>query len=266
MSIFEFNDLEIYTFFAVFIRVSVLMAIMPFIGDKQIPKICKIVFPFLISVIIFPVLISKGFVDPNNSKIWSSSVLGILKTISIEVLFALCIGFTCRVFFDVLSIGGNIFGQLMGLGAASQFDPTSESQTQVLGRIKLVLGMLIFITINGHHLMIRSLYNSFKFVGIGQAHFSERYIEQLTSIVTSVMRIGFQLAGPMVVTFILLNIFYGVMAKAIPQLNILILSFSISSFIGFFVLHSSIPEFGNLMGGWFMGMENRITQVMVSLR
>lgn len=243
-----------------------MIAILPFLGDKVVPGPLKILLGLLLSALIYPVLVSNGSIRPAAALVWGQSAFGIVATVGIEVMLALAIGFSARIIFDAIQVGGDIAGNFMGFGSASQFDPHQESQTQVISKFQMALGMLIFLGINGHHMMLQGALESFRVIGIGQASISGAFAERLVELSTMVIRVGMQLAAPMAISFFGIHVVYGIMAKALPQMNILILSFSVSAFVGLFVLLITIPEFHDVTSVFLGTMGDQMLETLASLR
>lgn len=251
-----------FTFFAVFLRFSVLLAVLPFFGEKNIPVPVKILLSLAISLLVFPVILSTGKVNPNDALVWSASASGIVFTVALEVIFALAIGYTAKVIFMAIQLGANAAGTFMGFASAAQFDPFQESQSIVVARVMTSLAMLIFMVIDGHHILLFAALKSFEIVGIGQVVIGGLFNQSLMTFTGEMIRIGFQIAGPIAFSMFLVNIVYGVFAKSIPQMNILVLSFSISAFVGMFVLFFSIPGFSTLTTNMFLNIGEDMGRMM----
>jgi flagellar biosynthetic protein FliR len=249
VNLFNFSQEEMLSFFAVLIRFSVLFAVLPFVGDNVIPAPVKVLLALATSIALFPALISTGAVHPAQAGHWGSTTGGIVGTISMEVVLGLLMGFTARMAFESIQFGGNLVGNFMGFAAASTYDPHQEGQTQVVAQIQTVMAMLIFLAVDGHHLMLRAALDSYQVVGIGGGGFLSKtgvnaaISARLIDLSGQVVRFGIQLAAPVAVSLFAVNVAFGVMAKTMPQLNILVLSFAVSALVGLLVMLMSVPEF-----------------------
>jgi flagellar biosynthesis protein FliR len=252
VSLFNFSEPELLTFFAVLVRFSVLVAVLPFIGDKMIPMTAKVLFALATTIALFPALVTTGQVKPGDALIWGRSAGGIAGVVALEALVALVLGYTARLLFDAISLGANLAGNFMGFAAASTYDPHQETQTQVIAEIQLAVAMLMFLAVDGHHLMLQSALDSYRIVGLGQADIGATLSQRLIEFSGQVIRFGIQLTAPVAISLFAVNIAFGVIAKAMPQLNILVLSFSVTALVGLLVMFISVPEFAstssNLLG------------------
>jgi flagellar biosynthetic protein FliR len=265
MSIFNFNMEEMLTFFAVLVRFSILFSILPFVGDRVVPVPVKILLSLVISIALFPALVASGYVHPGDANIWAVTPGGIIGTVALEVIFALALGFSARLMFDAISFGGNLVGTFMGFATANTFDPHQESQTQMIAQLQTYLAMLVFLALDGHHLVLRASLESYQIVGLGKANLLAGFSQRLIQLSGDVFRFGLQIAAPVTVSMFATNIVLGIMSKAIPQLNIFMLSFAITTLIGFFVLFLSLPEFAETVGGMFAKAGDWMGSIMLAL-
>ena len=246
---FQFDDAEILTFFAVLVRYSVLFSILPFLGDRVVPAPLKILFAVSVTIVLFQPLVRSGLVVPAEAESWSRTAGGIARTVGLEALFAAVLGYTARFAFDSINFGANLMGTFMGFAAATQYDPHHEGQTQVVAEFYLALAMLVFLALDGHHLMLRAAMDSYQWVGLGKVNLSEgRFSEQLLQLSGSVLRFGLQLAAPVGIAILTVNVAFGILSKAMPQLNVLVLSFAVTALVGLAVMFVSLADFQGLMG------------------
>lgn len=255
MPMFNFSQEELLTFFAVLVRYSVLISVLPFLGDRFVPTPVKVLFSLALTVALFPALVSSGQVKPGEALGWGSSAGGLLGTIALEAMFGLVLGFTARMIFDALNFGANLAGTFMGFAAASMYDPHQESQTQVVAEFQMAIAMLIFLAIDGHHMMLRATLSSYQIVGLGKAEFGAALSQRLVDLSGQVMKFGIQIAAPVAVCLFGVNVAFGIVAKAMPNLNVLVLSFAVTALVGMVVLLLSLPEYAAVAGGVLGRME-----------
>lgn len=243
MSLFRFDLQELLTFFAVLIRYSVLLSVLPFLSDKTIPAILKVLFSFCISLVMFPVLVSSHLIDPREAIIWGGSVSGVVGTVFLEALLGLLLGFVGRLIFDSIQFGANLVGTFMGFSSASIYDPHQESQTDIVARLQVILAMLLFLTLDGHHLMLSAVLNSYRWVGLAQFQISWALSQKLIEMTAEVFQLGLQISAPVALSVFSIHTVFGILSKAMPQLNVFVLSFAVIALMGFVVLYLSLDEF-----------------------
>jgi flagellar biosynthetic protein FliR len=242
-----------------------MIAILPILGDRFVPMLVKVLLSLSISIALFPALIARGEVKPYEAHIWGASTGSLAAVMGFEALFALVIGYVGKMVFEAISFGGNLIGSFMGFSMASTYDPHQESQTQVIAEIQLAISILTFLALDGHHLMLRAALESYRIVGVGgmgllaNQGFNGAFSQKLIELSGEVIKLGVQLGAPVALALFGVNIVFGVMAKALPQLNILVLSFATSALVGLVVMFLSVPEFqetaGNIVGRAGMWMQ-----------
>ncbi|MBC7690439.1 MAG: flagellar biosynthetic protein FliR [Methylotenera sp.] len=260
MEVFDFNQEELLTFFAVLVRFSVLFAVLPIVGDRSVPGPLKVLLALCVTFALFPALVHQGQIHPAEAAKWGSQVGSIVTTIGSEVLVGLALGYTARLLFDAIHLGSNLAGNFMGFGMASTFDPHAESQTHVVAEIQMTIATLAFLALDGHHLMLKAALESYKIVGLGQGAMTQLMSQRLMFFTGQVIRFGIQLAAPIAISLFAVNVAFGVFSKALPQMNVMVLSMSVTALIGLLVMLMSVPEFqtvtSNILGrmeDWMQG-------------
>jgi flagellar biosynthesis protein FliR len=247
MSLFNFNQDELLCFFAVLVRFSVLIMVLPFVGDSQVPGSVKALLSLAVTLAIFPSLLASGTIRPADAAVWSANAGTLIFTVAMEAIVALILGYTARLAFDSITFGGNLIGNFMGFGIANTYDPNQQSHTQVISQIYMAIAMLLFLAIDGHHVMLKTALSSYQIVGLGgslgststQLAISHRLIVMCGEVI----RFGVQISAPIAIVIFAINVVFGMMARAVPQLNILILSVAVSGFVGLLVMFLTIGEF-----------------------
>jgi flagellar biosynthesis protein FliR len=272
MSLFNFNVDELLTFFAVLVRYSILFSILPFLGDHYVPSPVKILLSLSATVALFPGLLASGVIHPADAAVWGASAGGIASTITVEVMIALVLGYVARFAFDTIHFGGNLVGNFMGFGIASTFDPSMQSQTQVVAEIQAVIGMLIFLAIDGHHLMIRAALQSYQIIGLGGAGMlaggsiiNATTVQRMGELTGQVLRLGLEISAPIAIVLFSVNMVFGILAKAMPQLNILVLSVTISAIIGLVMMFITLPEFQGAAADVFTRMGDSMLAILKAM-
>ncbi len=261
MSLFNFSPEELMTFFAVLVRYSTLFSVLPFIGDRAIPAPIKILLAFTVTLALFPALVSSQQISVQTATKWSATSSGIAFTIVLETLFGLILGYTARLVFEGISLGANLVGNFMGFASASSYDPHQESQTQIIAQLQTAIAMLVFLALDGHHLMLRASLDSYRVIGMGKMGFTAAFSQRLIHLSGEVFYFGIQVAAPVAISLFSVNVVFGILSKAMPQLNIFMLSFAITALVGFFVMLINLTDFQ----GSASAILNRIGDFMESI-
>ncbi len=259
MSVFNFSEFEILLFFAALVRVSVLFMLLPIFGDNNIPGTVKILFPFALTLMLFPVL-KAGVPAVHPSDMQSN--IGIILVVAKEAAVGLIMGFVAKMFFDALSFGFAFVGMQMGFTMASMYDHHSEANMPVISQVIMIFATLLFLGLDGHHMLIRAMVESFRLVPIGGLIFSKVIGGFVMDAAVQIFWIAVKLSAPMALVIFLANTAFGIIAKAVPQINVLVVSFSVNILVGFFVLFLTLPVFGTNVGAVFQEMFVKMTDVL----
>ena len=130
----------------------------------------------------------------------------------------------------------------MGLGFATTYDPTSSSQTPVVSEFIGVLGLLTFLAIDGHLMVLSTLMESFRALPVGSMPHNASWAN-MANAGAIVFSAGLLLALPIVVTLLITNTALAVLGRVAPQLNIIVVGFPVTITIGFIALLVCLPYF-----------------------
>ena len=251
MNPYALNDIEIVKFFACFVRVGGLFIMLPFFGDNTIPPVARVFLSFTISLVLFPIVShspgSAAFQIPIND-------LGIFLLVIKEALIGIGIGFLAKMFFDAIGFAFGFMGLQMGFNMASAFDHHLESQTPIITQLMLALATLLFLATNGHHLFLTVLSKSFELLPLGGGNISREFLLYVFDTTSKVFWIAVKLSAPMALTVFLINCAFGIVAKAVPQINVLVVSFTVNILAGFLVITLILPMLGTNLGEIFQDM------------
>lgn len=263
MNFMTWTSAELITFFLVLTRTSVILSLVPIYGDKVVPTQLKILFSIALSGILFPLLKDAGVIHVDQIAAQVTSMGKFLMLMMMEILAALVIGFVSQLVFHAIHTAGDFISQMMGLSMASVYDPHMEQQTLVISQILSVLAMLLFLAVEGHYVMLQAVIESFRYIPQGSEMATELLKSQLITTTGNVLWFGIQLAAPMTVCMMLVNIIYGVVAKTLPQLNVLTFSLAAGLLIGTFVLMVSYPSVQSGVVNLFDASFDSLKEVMV---
>ena len=174
-------------------------------------------------------------------------------------------GFALQLVFSAVVTGGQVIAMQMGLGFASMVDPQNGQQVPVLGQLYLLLATLIFLTLNGHLILIEVLAKSFNTFPIAISSFGSDGLWLIVSWGSQMFEGAVWMALPAISSLLIVNIAFGVMARAAPQLNIFAIGFPVTMMMGFmvilFVMPMFLPQFTKLLESVFMLIGSLVIRV-----
>lgn len=167
------------------------------------------------------------------------SVAG-LAILAEQVLVGAAMGLSARLAFAALSLAGDLIGLQMGLGFAIFYDPQSAGQTPVAAQFLELAGFLLFLSINGHLMMLAAIAQSFEVLPVGAA-LAPGHWKDLAEMGTGVFSLGTLLALPVVGPLLVVNVVLAVLSRAAPQLNLFAVGFPVTLLTGFVALALALP-------------------------
>jgi flagellar biosynthetic protein FliR len=220
-------------------RIAALLMVVPIIGVRSVPALGRMGLAVLITLVAYPLLPPAPTVDP-----FSAQGIAILAG---QVVIGLAMGFMVRLLFAAVEMGGNIVGQTMGLGFAQMMDPSSGVSVPVISQFYNLLATLIFLALDGHLIVINILIQSFHVMPVVTTAGLSDGLWTLVSWGAWIFKGAMLIALPAVSAMLLVNVAFGVMMRAAPQLNIFAVGFPVTLMLGFtFILVSLtlfLPQF-----------------------
>jgi len=219
------------------IRTSGLFITAPVIGDRSIPTLIKIGLVLLFSLILMPNIPNLNEFPQVNS-LWQLAGLAMN-----EMLIGFIIGLFYKFIFIGVLTGGSIIGYQIGFMFAQTFDANLSNQVSIIGRFWYVLAILFFLSINGHHLIINALAESYTVIPLGNATVGGSAGEMIIKYSAYIFVIALKVASPVIITLFLVDVALGTIAKTMPTMNVFFVGFPIKIGVGLVVMAMSLPLF-----------------------
>lgn len=211
-------------FFWVLIRVGVLVFLMPLLGARNVPVLWKAGLSFVLAVLLTPVVpIPEALPE---------SLPELILAIASEVLMGLILVFGVLILFASVQLAGQIMSFQMGFSMARAIDPNTGVQSTALSQFLYLFTVLLFFSINGHHVMIQAIASSFHLVPPTGISFQPSLAEPVVELSAHMFLVGLKIAAPMMIALFLSNLCLGIVARTVPQVNILMIGFPINIGIG----------------------------------
>ena len=206
-------------FIIVLVRVGAMIMMVPTFGDASVPASVKWGLTILITLLLFPVV--KAGIPPTGDLELVPLVLGIAG----EIFIGVVIGFATRIIFGGIQLAGEMLGFQMGFSAASVIDPTSSVQVSVVAEFLYLMSLLLFMTVNAHHIFISAIAESYQAAPPLTIHFSGPLLQTLVTLAKDVFVIAIKISAPVMAVLLFTNVAMGLVARTVPQMNIFIVSF-----------------------------------------
>lgn len=231
-------------------RIASFMMVVPFVGTQLVPARVRLGLALLITILVVPWLGDVPYMD-------ALSPAAAVITLQ-QILIGVALGFAVLLLFQLFVVAGQMISMQMGLGFASMVDPANGVSVPVLSQFYLIGVTLLYLSINGHLVAFEVFIESFRTLPIGTEGLAMSSVWALAMHVSWFFAAAMLLALPAVTAVLIVNISFGVMTRAAPQMNIFALGFPIGLLFGLFsiwVLNSRFaPHFQELSEQTFIFM------------
>jgi flagellar biosynthetic protein FliR len=228
-------------FVLVVFRLAGMMLFAPLFGSVRIPKRVR---AMLVLVLAFGL---AGSVKAPAT--WPDSTWGLAIGIGGEMVFGLAMGMVMSFVFIAVQWGGEIVGQQMGFNLSEVFDPSFGAQSTIVGDLYYMFTLVVFLVIGGHRWMIRGVRMSFDSLPLLSLGMNQPLLDMLVGLFSAATVLAVQLAAPLLVTMLIVDLVLGLLGRVMPQMNVMSASMSIRAAIGILVVWLGLSLTGDVIRG-----------------
>lgn len=239
----QFSEAELIAaigeYFWVFCRLGAFFLVVPILGTQLVSPRYRLILSGIITFLIVPIIPVPPVQPAFN--------IQTLVIVSEQVVIGLAMGFVMQILFQIFVLAGQFIAMKMGLGFASMNDPSNGVTVTVLSHFYLMITTLLFLSINGHHLLMESIVQSFYSLPVASASVSPQGLNTVTNLGSWMFKSALVIALPVLTSVLVVNIAFGVMSRSAPQMNVFTVGFPITLVFGmaliYFSLESFLPNF-----------------------
>jgi flagellar biosynthetic protein FliR len=222
-------------------RLAGIMVMAPLFGASAIPVRVRIALVIVIAMAAWPVLPMQALPQ--------LSLPAIAIAVASEMLIGLTLGLGLTIIFSGLQLVGTMIGQQMGVSLADVFNPAFNDNADLLGVLFYWMGLMIFLAIGGHRMLMSGVLGSFNAVPLGGFSAGSEVLSMLTALMSASFAMAFKMALPAVLALFLTAIALGLINKTVPQLNILSAGFPLRALVGMLVMVATVTAMMRVFGG-----------------
>lgn len=224
-----------------FARMLSFLIVVPFFGGAAVPGRVKVATATAFVVILYPSL-AAGL--PAGGAALPFGPMGFIALLAKEAFVGFTLGFVSSLVFEAVQVAGRIIDFQRGSTMAELFAPQLQTRVSELGQFKLQLAIVIFLSIGAHHFFIGALLRSFELIpALGFPRLVAGWspgVEFITKLTGSVLAIGVQLAAPAMIALLLTDLFFGIVNRVAPQINVFFLSLPVKMVVGLAVVLAAL--------------------------
>ncbi|MHA7815431.1 MAG: flagellar biosynthetic protein FliR [Pseudohaliea sp.] len=214
-------------------RIAGMFMVAPVFGARYIPARIRVALAFASALVLFPLLPAAPAVEP-------FSLAGIVLALE-QVLIGVALGFVLQLVFDAIVIGIQTVSMSMGLGFAVFLDSQNGVQVPVLSQLHLLLAMLLFLSFDGHLMLVQLLADSFRVLPIGAGALNADAFWLVASRGSALFLGALKIALPAATAILIVNLSIGVISRAAPTLNLFAIGLPLTMLVGFLVMFATMP-------------------------
>ncbi len=217
------------------LRIAGLVMAAPLIGTRTVPRRVRAAFAIALATVIAPLIPT-----PPTAAVDAVTLLNVIR----ELVIGVALGFTVRLCFEAAALAGELVAQGMALSFAQMADPLRGAATGgVVGMWFYVAFALLFLAYDGHLGLIRLVHESYSMLPIGMPlPNSESLISAVPRFFAVVLVAGAQIALPIMVAMLVVNLSFGVLGRAAPALNPIAVGLPAALLTGFILLGVLVGE------------------------
>jgi len=235
----------------VLVRVTGIFVSAPVFASQQIPAQVRVVVAVALSVALAPLATPQTAPMPTDVFLFASAVVR-------EALLGVALGFIPALVFLALQYAAELVDLQVGMGLGGWVDPTFRTQVSALGNFQYLLATVVFLSLDGHHLLLGALAGSFRLIPLGAAVFSAAMAQGVSHLFATMGLFGVQVAAPILAVLLITDLGMGILGRAAPQLNLLIMSPSMKAVLALGALGVALPLLALLMAHLFSGLRTEL--------
>jgi flagellar biosynthetic protein FliR len=220
------------------VRVSGLMLFMPFFSGQGLPAALKVALTVAVTALLYPVY---------RPALPGGGALGWVGVVSGELMVGLLLGLAVQFVVEAAQVAGHIIGVQAGYSLVTLLDPQTQADTPVIATFNELVALLIFLQLNVHHWLLRGLAASFTYLPPGSALAHLKAGAGLLRAAGGIWLVGVQIAAPVVVATLLVDVTLGFLAKASPQMPVLFIGLSIKTVLSLLVFAGTLALWPRLL-------------------
>jgi flagellar biosynthetic protein FliR len=251
----QFSEQQVAGFMLVIARIAPLFIVAPMFSSKMIPARVKGIAAVGLAVGIAPLATAD-----HKLPLDVMSLAGIAGK---ELMVGLAFAFAIAVLFAAVSAAGALLDTLIGFSFGALVDPVTGNNSSVLGQLYALIGVAIFIAVNGDAWVIQGLYRTYELVPLVDAPSVPSMTRGVQEAFSGIFVAALELAAPVVLAVILTDAALGVVSRVVPQLNVFAVGFSAKVTVGLLVLGVSLP----FAAGWLSDeLQRSVAAALESLK
>lgn len=235
----RFTEQQVAGWLLVLGRISPLFLLAPLFSSRMVPARARTVIALALTVGIAPLAVAGAGELPLDP-------IGYATLMVKELLVGMAFAFTLAALFAAVSIAGSLIDTLIGFSYGALVDPMTGSQSTVIAQLYSLIGLGVFIAINGDAWVIRGLAQTYDLVPLTEDPALGTMVAGAQAAFAGVMSSALQVCAPVLLAIVITDTAFGVVNRVVPQLNVFAVGFPAKVAVGLILIGVSLP----FVAGW----------------
>jgi flagellar biosynthetic protein FliR len=208
-------------------RVGAVLAVAPPFAAVAVPRRVRAIIAIALTIGLVPAMSVQA--APQNLGTFGLGIGG-------EILIGLAMGLSLALVFTAAQWAGELVTQQMGLSLSEIYDPAAGGQVGALSHLYWLLAVVVFMTANGHHALLRGVAASFDAIPVMTAAQGPAIVTLFVGLLQSATGLAIQLAAPVFVTMLVVDLAIGMVGRSMPQIGLMTAAVTVRGVAGLIVL------------------------------
>lgn len=235
-------------------RVLAVLIHIPVLAGASVPNQMKLGLGVLLTIVLLPW-------QPLPADAAAMSIFALGMAIFREILIGTLAGFAAQLTFSALQIAGEMIGLGSGFASGRILNPALETSGSAIDQLFLMMSMLLFLALNGHHSVLMGLQQTFVAIPVNSA-LVDMAPDRVMRMTAQFIAAGFQLSLPVMGTLLLTDLTLGLLARVAPQIQVFFLGVPMKVAIGLIVLALSLGALLPSLSEMFHSMDDRAVYLL----
>jgi flagellar biosynthetic protein FliR len=250
------NAAEFAGFVLVLLRLSMMVALAPVIGSPNIVTELKVAITLTLAFVIAPQVSYDASMMPMH-------LFGFLFLAMGELIFGATLALMVRLVLETANMAGEYLSFQMGMTMVNLMDPISGAQLPVISRLVYISFVLIFVYANGHLIIVKAVIDSFKVAPPGYLYlWGPELFSEVMKGVGRMYILSVKIAAPVVALLFCTKVSFGIVAKAVPQMQILFVGMPLFILAGLIILGISMDFWPRLIGQGLVEVQTALRKIV----
>jgi flagellar biosynthetic protein FliR len=245
-------------FLLVAARLAGLVLVSPVLGHGVVPLRVRAGLVGVLALALAPAVAALSL--ETSPSAWTAVGL-----VAVEGTVGVCLGLVAQLVLAGVQLGGQVAGVQMGFGVGSLVDPGDEVGAGLVAQWQQLLALLAFLVLDVHHTLLRALLESFRVAPVGGVVLSRGVLASVVAEGAALFAVGVRIAAPVLLVLLLVNGALALLARTIPQANVLAVGLPATVGVGLVVVGASLPFTIRFLAGRFDELGRVLATLVTSL-